>query len=1050
VAAGDVEPKQDESPSQAYLSDAPIPLGDDDPFAHHDLASALGTTLSETSPPFTVGLFGDWGSGKSSVLLDLPRHLGEDCAFVTFDAWRYDGDTLRRNFLRELALALAKEDQLSPRYGRAYDPDRELRDLDVDVQTIGRVRLTAPSAHLIQALWAAVVFALLAFVALQFDSVHDALIGDNKTRAAPITAAVAIVSFAASYLVRLVQATPETVSRRRVEDPERFAALYVSLLKRLTVSRLLVAIDNLDRCSPERAVEVLSTIKTYLEPAREQTGKDVVFLIAVDIDALRRHLLAQELEDREDREGAERYVDEYLRKFFNAHLRIDAPAPDDMIRYVAGELAKVRLGGELREADRKRLVQVLATGLRHNPRRIKQFLNNLELRLRLIKQREAVQPAGPPAIVQTISVHVLVIAKLAIIEEEHNAAFRAIVRRPLLLRDWEARAVEVRPVTAPAPGAPPPPMDLSDALLEGERGAALLAFLRVTADITVPDVRPFLRYKQSNEEREVPNYWELRGAAISGAREQLASLLEAEKDPAAFAAVLPTIFRDELLAGNPAGARSVVDVLLSVPGLGGAPDQRRELLSEALRDPAFNAELRRLPPSPLLEASQALSDPVLFGRAVDGVIAGLIDATATSRLESAQALAAHMTVIQAPQRDGLVEALEQPDVADDLSAVSVLLSADAGLLTAGLLRVLVAKLQTGPDGVRQIVGDDGLVDALKSALDTGLLAGFPDQLVAALPAGLGLQTQSDPVERTRVFAGIRALGRAAADAQPSSLDQLVTSISGSLTPLAAEERARFADWLLEISGGAEDGARNAVVGNTVSQALSSDGLGIGWVERNLTRLRSLSPAALADQLQTAAYSRREDRGTLVAWALDADPAPDSSDRAQTIAQQFASQGDIAGLRELLELPNVDLEAGKPALTQTLSGAWANFTPEAQIQAIDLLFDWLGGPDHAALFTSLLSMIETGLNSANSDVARIAAKSAVRLRADARARPLPDGVQFVGLPKAVETLVEGALARAEGAPVGSGPAAGIVEGLRTDPSLLAPDEQERLARLEGRG
>jgi hypothetical protein len=123
------QPQLAESSPPPYLSDTPVSLDADDPFAHRDLAVALGSTLSQARAPFTVGLFGPWGSGKSSVLLDVPKHLGRDCAWVTFDAWRYDGDTLRRNFLRELAEDLAHK-QLARRRGRKYVPARELRDLD--------------------------------------------------------------------------------------------------------------------------------------------------------------------------------------------------------------------------------------------------------------------------------------------------------------------------------------------------------------------------------------------------------------------------------------------------------------------------------------------------------------------------------------------------------------------------------------------------------------------------------------------------------------------------------------------------------------------------------------------------------------------------------------------------------------------------------------------------------------------------------------------------------------------------------------------------------
>jgi hypothetical protein len=82
---------------------------------------------------------------------------------------------------------------------------------------------------------------------------------------------------------------------QRLEEPDRFAAKFEQLMASVRSERVVIAIDNLDRCSPDRAVEILSTIKTCLEPAIEpdsarrwlpplrahgQAPKPAVFLIA--------------------------------------------------------------------------------------------------------------------------------------------------------------------------------------------------------------------------------------------------------------------------------------------------------------------------------------------------------------------------------------------------------------------------------------------------------------------------------------------------------------------------------------------------------------------------------------------------------------------------------------------------------------------------------------------------------------------------------------------------------------------------------------------------
>jgi len=50
-----------------------------------------------------IGLFGKWGSGKTTIINLLRDKLKADkVAFVKFDIWKHEKDSLRRVFLKEL------------------------------------------------------------------------------------------------------------------------------------------------------------------------------------------------------------------------------------------------------------------------------------------------------------------------------------------------------------------------------------------------------------------------------------------------------------------------------------------------------------------------------------------------------------------------------------------------------------------------------------------------------------------------------------------------------------------------------------------------------------------------------------------------------------------------------------------------------------------------------------------------------------------------------------------------------------------------------------
>jgi predicted KAP-like P-loop ATPase len=87
-------------------------LCDSDAFAHADVAKVLVGAIQEAPSPFTIGLFGGWGTGKSTVLESVAARLAavESTAYVAFDVWKYEGDSLRRQFIREVARQLKADD----------------------------------------------------------------------------------------------------------------------------------------------------------------------------------------------------------------------------------------------------------------------------------------------------------------------------------------------------------------------------------------------------------------------------------------------------------------------------------------------------------------------------------------------------------------------------------------------------------------------------------------------------------------------------------------------------------------------------------------------------------------------------------------------------------------------------------------------------------------------------------------------------------------------------------------------------------------------------
>ena len=547
-----------------FASDRPANLADEeDLFGHRDYAAALRDAVLDAETGTTIGLFGPWGVGKSTIIETLRRMLApHDCAFVQFDSWRYENDAFRREFLRDLASELS--DRLTD-----YEPGRELRDLDVDVAQ-PEERLTVSLRHGVRSLLG-VVLLVAAFVLVAGGIVFSAPPGITVS----LIALVPLIGYLATRIESIVQVQTVMVSKKRLEDPDRFARRFSELLGALSAPRLVIAVDNLDRCAPDAAVELLSAIKTYLEPQlrqpvsgprkRRQASQphrppDVVFVIAADADALRRHLCAKAGlpgGSAEAAREAREYADEYLRKFFGVEVTLRPLLGEDMRDYVGRHLRPVVerwVGDEAaRDQQARLIVAFAAAGLRRNPRRVKQFANNLELHLGVLREREGAGHLSRP-----LSDNPALVAKLLLLEEEWPDVFAHLQRdESLLVRLTQA-------ATTPN-GTRPPELGLSD-----DDWALLASVLRNSLGVPGEDqIRGLLRLKLSAAEAALSGYEDFRHLVVLGAYEDVEAFLTATQQPAdRYGERLPVVLDEELRAGRVEGALNVIGVTVAVPSLG--------------------------------------------------------------------------------------------------------------------------------------------------------------------------------------------------------------------------------------------------------------------------------------------------------------------------------------------------------------------------------------------------------------------------------------------------------------------------------------------------
>ncbi|QKJ31898.1 hypothetical protein HQ865_19725 [Mucilaginibacter mali] len=315
--------------------------------------------------PFTIGLFGEWGSGKSSIIKTTKESLEGSQTFKTkfalFDAWKYSEDAFRRSFIISLSKELNVE--LNKREYNLYaNHVQQIEEFKITIpRWLKVIGVTIPIILIVcyiavpwvkaNVLSLVSLLTLYIFSSAVFLSLKKIIDKDLLTKAL-------------SFVQSLIH-TKYNEERPLMFSPEQFSRAFDYIVEKSTtdIDKLVIVIDNIDRCEKHYATELLSTIKGFLE----SNGK-VLFILPVDETSLKRHL-------REAFKADDREADEFLRKFFNTTLKIKPYQTAEIYVFAKEVNKKFALNFSDYTLD------LVSKEYASNPRRIIQMFNNLSAEL---------------------------------------------------------------------------------------------------------------------------------------------------------------------------------------------------------------------------------------------------------------------------------------------------------------------------------------------------------------------------------------------------------------------------------------------------------------------------------------------------------------------------------------------------------------------------------------------------------------------------------------------------------------------------------------------
>jgi KAP-like P-loop domain-containing protein len=417
----------------------------------HLVSAVISIIDYEPLLPATIGVYGDWGSGKTTVLRMVEAELKEkpSVLLVSFNGWLFEGYEDAKTALMGTIL-----DELGVRKGL---PEKARGILQRLVGRVNWMRLFGLASK------GAAAYAVGGLPALG--------VGAAATAAAATLAKAKDVDL--DEAGKLLDDKAAEDGRRSLRE---FRSDFEKLIAEARIEKLVVTIDDLDRCLPETIIETLEAIKLFLFVPR------TAFVIGAD-ERLVKYAVRQrfpELPGERSEVGRD-----YLEKLVQFPIRIPPLGRPEMETYI--NLLFAKIGGltpgqfdDLRKkaiddctaetlldvrvnhgvvkavvgsldpkldeslALAQRISPLLAAGMNGNPRQCKRFLNMLVMRTTMARTRK-------------IELKQRILAKLMLLEYFAPASFKRLaeVQAEQGGKPRELAAAE-RAVARPPRPEPPP------------------------------------------------------------------------------------------------------------------------------------------------------------------------------------------------------------------------------------------------------------------------------------------------------------------------------------------------------------------------------------------------------------------------------------------------------------------------------------------------------------------------------------------------------------------------------------------------------------------
>ncbi len=287
---------------------------------------AIVNIVNNSNPKFTIGIIGEWGAGKTTLINSVDNALETDKSLirVRLQAWRYKWEQFPlASLLKSIAYALP--------------PEKQFEDLKQRLET-GAINFLKNTVDILTSIISKYASEEYEISQEMFDTFKKEL--NSKIQL------IAELDRDTVYFDGFEEIKKE-IKNLRLQNP---------------AFRIIVYVDDLEKCSPKKAFELLEIIRVF------QDVEGFIFIIGISHDML---IKLSDIEDNEKSNEGEHYI----KKLIQVPIALPKWSNQDIVKLVRDFIKKGMIHDKFKEVVDKN-IELISVAIDNNPREIKRFLNN--------------------------------------------------------------------------------------------------------------------------------------------------------------------------------------------------------------------------------------------------------------------------------------------------------------------------------------------------------------------------------------------------------------------------------------------------------------------------------------------------------------------------------------------------------------------------------------------------------------------------------------------------------------------------------------------------